>query len=117
MTCIRKEKGEALVRYIFLSDKDSQKFALDDPFFINQLEKRLFANVFKNGAWGSYRHLLLEEANYHKSIETPHSCVKQFTIGDLNTLKWVEQPLFLQKRKLQPDESCCDVYYAALNFR
>lgn len=94
-------------------DKSAPAFSLDDPFYKVQLKKDLALNVYKNKAWGSYRHLLLEPSS---GIEVDHCTVNTTVRGDLSSLKWLAGPLVPYTKK--PEESkILHVYYAALNFR
>lgn len=68
-------------------DKDAPDFSLNNPLYKTQFLKNLSHNVYKNGAWGSYRHLPIEPLNQQKCL---HGFAKQAVRGDLSTLKWVE---------------------------
>lgn len=94
-------------------DKCAPKFSLEEPLFKKQLNKDLILNVYKNKAWGSYRHLLLEPPSL---IEVQHGRINTSIRGDLSSLKWFQGSLvpFTQ----QPAESnLLHIYYTALNFR
>jgi fatty acid synthase len=70
---------------------------------------------FRNGQWGSYRHLTLVP---HQIPPNPQSEVSAFLSitnrGDLSSLKWIQQPL---KLKTNGKHEVVRVHYAALNFR
>ena len=63
---------------------------MDDQFYISQLEKNLSHNIYKNGHWGSYRHLSL---NLGQDEETIHAYGKQEERGNLSSFKWIQGSL------------------------
>ena len=66
VNCLRKEPDGELVRGVLIQDKNALKFSLQDPFYVQQLQKDMTINVLRsNRTWGSYRHLRLPrpEAN------------------------------------------------------
>ncbi|XP_048759235.2 fatty acid synthase-like [Ostrea edulis] len=106
VNCLRREGGGANIRCILNGGKDS--LTLTEEVFTNLQEKNLVMNIFRDGIWGSYRHLPIEE---EKKSGT-HAYVNILTRGDLSSLHWVESPL-----KFSRSKSLCSVSYAALNFR
>ncbi|EZA60541.1 hypothetical protein DMN91_010029 [Ooceraea biroi] len=117
ITCIRKETGGANVRYVFIQDKNSPKFGLSVPYYVNQLDKGLMANVLKGGQWGSYRHLQLDRQNNVSSLQVEHAYVNTLTRGDLGSLRWIEGPLSYYQPDNSSNTMLCSVYYAPLNFK
>lgn len=100
-------------RCVFIMDKGAPAFSLDDPFYKVQLKKDLALNVYKNKAWGSYRHLLLKPLSV---IEVNHCAINTTVRGDLSSLKWLAGSLVPYTKN--PEESrILHVYYAALNFK
>lgn len=71
-------------------DETAPTFSLQHPLYKAQYAKDLALNVYKNGIWGSYRHLLLENVD---NVDTPHAYVNTLVRGDLSTLRWIEGPL------------------------
>lgn len=71
-------------------DNDAPNFSLQHPMYEAQFAKDLALNVYKNGKWGSYRHLLLEKVS---DVDVPHAYVSSVSCGDLTSFKWVEGPL------------------------
>jgi len=116
ITCIRYEAPDINIRYIFIQDKNSPKFDLSVPYYAEQLNKELVANVLKGGQWGSYRYLPLDQQSNTSSVQVKHAYVDILTKGDLNTLKWIESPLNYQLDNFS-NTQLCSVYYASLNFR
>lgn len=76
-----------IFRCFFIIDPKAPAFSLDDPFYIKQIEKDLSINVYKDGTWGSYRHLLLDS---NMDVDTVHSYISFLTKGDLSSLVWTE---------------------------
>ena len=79
-----------IFRCFYIVDKSAPKFSIDHPFYKTQLAKELAVNVYKNGQWGSYRHMPLE---FNDSVRTPHAYVTSLSRGDLTSLKWIEGPI------------------------
>jgi len=60
VNCLRKEPGGEFVRGVLIQDKKAPKFSLQDPFYVQQMQKDMTVNVLRsNKTWGSYRHLRL----------------------------------------------------------
>lgn len=118
MNCIKNEAGGRMARMFFIQDKNVKPFAFNNPLFVEQLRKDLIQNVYKNGNWGSFRHLKLDGNTSVPTLPVEHAYVNALTKGDLASLKWIEGPLTHE----QPDSSderieLCTVYYAPINFR
>ncbi|XP_055540270.1 fatty acid synthase-like [Wyeomyia smithii] len=112
VNCIRKEPKLQNVRCVFIDDPTAPPFALDHPFYQNQLNLGLAINVFKDGVWGSYRHALLPPTKTVGPVDD-HCYANCLTKGDLSSLMWFKGPLNEQPgatNKLR-------VVYSALNFR
>ncbi|XP_036142716.1 fatty acid synthase-like [Monomorium pharaonis] len=110
VNCLRKEPGGELVRGVFIQDKDS-KFSLQDPFYLQQLQKDMTINVLRsNGIWGSYRHLQLPR---QKPEPVPTAHVIQTVRNDLSTFCWVESDLSIKSDR----KDLVDVVYSSLNFK
>jgi fatty acid synthase len=56
--------------------------------------KDLVMNIYRDGKWGSYRHLPLD--NY-ATVTVPHAYVNIMTRGDLSSFKWLEGNLDPEK--------------------
>lgn len=105
------------MRYVFIQDKNAPKFDLSVPYYADQLDKRLRANVLKGGQWGCYRHLQLDWQNNVSSLQVEHAYVNTLIKGDLSSLRWIEGPLSYYRPDKFPNRTFCSVYYAPLNFR
>ena len=62
MNCIRQEYTTIELMYFFIQDKCAPEISLRNELYKSQFEKNLFANVLKDGKWGSYRHLCLKHS-------------------------------------------------------
>ncbi|XP_036143017.1 fatty acid synthase-like [Monomorium pharaonis] len=111
VNCLRKEPGGELVRGVLIQDKEAPKFSLQDPFYLQQLEKDMTINVLRSDRiWGSYRHLRLPQQKA-EPVSTAH--VSQTIRGDLSTFCWMEN-----NRSIEfPMEDLVSVVYSSLNFR
>ncbi|CRK93737.1 CLUMA_CG007265, isoform A [Clunio marinus] len=117
MNCIKNEAGGKLARMIFIQDKNIEKFNFTSSFFTQQLKKDLIQNVYKNGTWGTFRHLKLDNV-VGATLPVEHAYVNALTKGDLASLKWIEGPLSFD-RPTSDDKrhDLCTVYFAPINFR
>lgn len=107
VNCLRREPGGEVCKCAFVQDDTAPKFDLNLEFYKKQFGKNFAINVFKNGQWGTYRHLLLQE---NLSSDNRHVYVQNLTKGDLSSLKWIEGPLTEKER-------FADVHYSSLNFK
>ncbi|KAL1467559.1 hypothetical protein MTO96_042086 [Rhipicephalus appendiculatus] len=73
-------------------------------------------NVYRDGQWGSYRHLCMTSGGLKKAT---FAFLGMHTRGDLSSLQWYESPLKYASFSSSTgnDGMPCDVYYAPLNFR
>ncbi|KYN02883.1 PREDICTED: fatty acid synthase-like [Cyphomyrmex costatus] len=111
VNCLKKEPGGELVRSVLVQDKNAPKFSLQDPFYLEQLQKDMAINVLRsNKTWGSYRHLKLPQPEA-KLVPTAHVC--QMVHGDLSTFCWIENNLSVVSRR----ENLVHVVYSSLNFK
>lgn len=97
MNCIKQEPGGNNVRTVFIQDKKIQPFSLTSEFVMKQLRKGFVQNVFKNGSWGTYRHLVLEQGTDSGKLQVEHAYINTMTRGDLASLRWIEGPLSYYK--------------------
>ncbi|KAH8295236.1 hypothetical protein KR018_009015 [Drosophila ironensis] len=109
VNCLRKEPEGNLVRCFFIDDKSAPEFDLTQPFYSAQLSLGLAFNVYRNGVWGSYRHLLLPKCN--KLIpRSDHIYGNVVQRGDLSSLRWLKGPF-------NPEDCLIKIAYSSLNFR
>ncbi|KAM4824750.1 fatty acid synthase [Urocitellus parryii] len=118
VNCLRKEPGGHRIRCILLSNLSSTspipKVDLGSTELQKVLQGDLVMNVYRDGAWGAFRHFPLEQDKPEE--QTRHAFVNVLTRGDLSSIRWVCSPL----RHVQPSSpgmQLCTIYYASLNFR
>uniref|UniRef100_A0A336MXS7 CSON007968 protein n=1 Tax=Culicoides sonorensis TaxID=179676 RepID=A0A336MXS7_CULSO len=109
VNCLRREpKCDATC--IFIDDNNAPKFDPENPFYKKQLEKGLGINVYRNGAWGSYRHLTLNEVSEPRP-QTGHYYANTTMKGDLSSFTWFKGDLNTNAKNI------VKIRYSALNFR
>ncbi|XP_023311097.1 fatty acid synthase-like [Anoplophora glabripennis] len=106
VNCLRKESGNRNVVCVFATG-DGGKFNPN----CDQLKKNMAFNVYKNGQWGTFRHLQLEDSNI---VESEHCFVNISGRGDLSSLQWTQGPLKYDTTP-EPDKELIYVYYSSLN--
>ncbi|KAK5638957.1 hypothetical protein RI129_013252 [Pyrocoelia pectoralis] len=106
--CLRRELGGAKFKCVFIMDEDT-RFNVSDAFFSQQMQRGLAINILKDGVWGTYRHLLLED---EKEVERQHIFNDLLIPGDYSSLRWVEGPLSLESKK-----AIVRVFSAGINFK
>ncbi|KAF9794028.1 hypothetical protein SFRURICE_010511, partial [Spodoptera frugiperda] len=114
VNCLRAEPGGEIVHGLFISDPSAPPFNPDLEFYEEQLKKDLAFNVYKDGQWGTYRHLLLDDLD---TVPANHAYVNALTIGDLSSLTWVEGTIRDNHVFKDKEKMLIHVYCAALNFR
>ncbi|OWR55047.1 fatty acid synthase [Danaus plexippus] len=114
VNCLRREPGGEVVHGLLIADPSAPAFNPDLEFYEEQLDKDMALNVYQDGQWGTYRHLLLGDLDV---VNAHHAFVNTTTIGDLSTLKWLEGPIRENTVFKDPYSILIHVYCAALNFR
>ncbi|XP_060080138.1 fatty acid synthase-like [Ylistrum balloti] len=114
VNCLRQEPGGERIRGIFNMDSKPEDLAwlFNGSEFQSMVKKDLVMNVWKDGMWGSYRHIP-SKGESAKCKPCTRAFVNVLTRGDLSSLSWVESP----PDSSQSGTSCCSVHYSALNFR
>ena len=112
LNCLRKEPEGHMISCVFIDDIKSPEFELKNPLYSSQLKLGLAINVFKNGKWGSYRHLQIQQ-NYKERPAKDHCYVNALIKSDLSSLKWISGPYNYS----QPGGELVKIQYASLNFR
>ncbi|RUS90834.1 hypothetical protein EGW08_001453, partial [Elysia chlorotica] len=119
MNCLRKESGGNKVRGILCSNLKSSSLpdiSANSAEFKALAQKDLFMNIFRDGSWGSFRHLSITVDSKSQEKSTGYAYVNVLTRGDLSSLRWIESPLkFFHKNGQQTE--LCSVYFTSLNFR
>uniref|UniRef100_A0AC35U6Z3 Carrier domain-containing protein n=1 Tax=Rhabditophanes sp. KR3021 TaxID=114890 RepID=A0AC35U6Z3_9BILA len=79
----------------------------------------LHANNYKNGNWGSMRHIVVKDEDAHVYKQCEHAFINTLVRGDVSSLTWFESPN--QYFNVVPNKldihKLCSVYFAAINFR
>lgn len=110
INCLRKELGGEFVRGVLIQDQNAPKFSLQNPFYMQQLQKDMTINVLRsNKIWGSYRHLQLPRA---EAQLVPSAYVCQMVHGDLSTFCWMEHEISDSRL-----EDLIRIVYSSINFR
>nr|WLW11093.1 fatty acid synthase 1 [Sitodiplosis mosellana] len=118
MNCIKNENGGKFARLVFIQDAKAEKFSFTSKLCLEQLNKDLISSVYKNGGWGSFRHLKLDVQGAVSNLQVEHAYVNALTKGDLSSLSWIESPLTRQLPDPKDNRvELCSVYYAPINFR
>ncbi|XP_062589750.1 fatty acid synthase-like [Saccostrea cucullata] len=112
VNCLRREVGGPNIRCIVNNTVGKSSLNLTEEVFTVLQEKNLVMNIYRDGVWGSFRHLPIQEDKYIEKKPSSHAYVNVLTRGDLSSLHWIESPL-----RLKTSMSLCSVNYAALNFR
>ncbi|KAM5135188.1 fatty acid synthase-like isoform 1-T1 [Mantella aurantiaca] len=112
VNCLRLEPGGQRVRCIFNSDVES--YEVSDKELQQLQRKDLVMNVYRDGKWGSFRHIPFQKDQAQE--KTPFAFVNVLSRGDLSTLRWIASPL-CHFQPTSPNVKLCEVYYASLNFR
>ncbi|VDN07232.1 unnamed protein product [Thelazia callipaeda] len=92
---------------------------LEDEFVRHLMELDLHANNYRDGVWGSLRHLVVKEDEMHLYKSVNHAFINTLIRGDVSSLTWFESPNQFFEDTHQKDSSLelCHVYYSAINFR
>uniref|UniRef100_A0A8V5HEL3 Fatty acid synthase n=1 Tax=Melopsittacus undulatus TaxID=13146 RepID=A0A8V5HEL3_MELUD len=118
VNCLRLEAEGHRIRCVFVSNLNpSSSVPSTSPSSLemqNIVKRDLVMNVYRDGKWGSFRHLPLEQGNPQELTE--YAYVNVLTRGDLSSLHWIVSPL-QHFHTTNPDVQLCKVYYASLNFR
>ncbi|KAK9875955.1 hypothetical protein WA026_011057 [Henosepilachna vigintioctopunctata] len=110
--CLRKEVGDTTVQCFLIYGSDAPSFDMNHSFYRKQQSKKMSVNIYKNGKWGTYRYLILQDLE----VESDHSILFQTVNDDISTLKFVEGPLNSMS-ELPPGKTIVHVYYSAMNFK
>lgn len=115
INCLRREPNGEKLRCFFIDDKTAPKFNLESPFFKKQFDFGHIINVFKDGQWGGYRHLRLNEC---PSLipRNDHVFANSLVKGDLSSVLWLRGHLNMQNLKIAP-EKLIKIQIASLNFK
>ncbi|KAM3843635.1 fatty acid synthase [Vipera latastei] len=116
--CLRQEPGGHRIRCLFISSLSGASPRPPTNSSAKEmqtiLKNDLVMNIYRDGKWGSFRHLPLKQA---QSLEvTEYAFVNVLTRGDLSSLRWISSPL-QHFSTSSPNVQMCKIHYASLNFR
>ncbi|KAI0219797.1 Fatty acid synthase [Lamellibrachia satsuma] len=119
VNCLRLEPRGDKVRCIFNGSLDQSQSmpAVEGSLFESLVHKDQVMNIYRDGKWGSFRHIPLQKEGRHVTKRMEHAYVNVLTLGDLSSLKWIESPLKYFVPADHQNKELCSVYYASLNFR
>ncbi|XP_017068410.2 fatty acid synthase [Drosophila eugracilis] len=109
VNCLRKEPDGNLIRCFFIDDQSAPAFDLSHPLYSDQFSLGLAFNIYRNGSWGSYRHLQLLKIDKPEA-RLDHIYGNVIQRGDLSTLQWLKGPLNSQNCQIK-------IAFSSLNFR
>lgn len=119
--CLRDELSRARMHVLMESSVKSapKKLDLKSPEVQNIIENSLHSNVYRDGKWGTFQHIVVKENQMLAYKETEHAFINTLVRGDLSSLNWVESPNGYWKSlpTTKKTDDLCQVYYASLNFR
>lgn len=92
-------------RCVIIEDVNAPPFDVADPFYGSQLCLGLPVNILRNGKWGTFRHLVLNQEEVDIQFNSP-LCVQLGHLGNLQSLEWV--PVVNSGKRIQ-------VHYASLS--
>ncbi|KAL7030367.1 hypothetical protein ACKWTF_006628 [Chironomus riparius] len=111
--CLRQEYPDKLKCFLIIDTKNAlPAFDINHKFFKNQLELNHSVNVFKDGKWGSYRHLNICSINNYVPISS-HCFASCLVKGDLSTFSWLQGSFNVNDTNLD----LVIIQYASLNFK
>uniref|UniRef100_A0A1I7ZWW4 Fatty acid synthase n=1 Tax=Steinernema glaseri TaxID=37863 RepID=A0A1I7ZWW4_9BILA len=92
---------------------------LDNPEVQKMIELDLHANNYRDGEWGSVRHMVVRDDEVHSYTETEHAFINTLVRNDMSSLTWIESPnqYFNDVTNRRATQELCSVYYSAINFR
>ncbi|XP_042689180.1 fatty acid synthase [Centrocercus urophasianus] len=118
VNCLRLEAEGHRIRCVFVSNLSPSSAvpptSLSSLEMQKMIQRDLVMNVYRDGKWGSFRHLPLQQAQPQELTE--YAYINVLTRGDLSSLRWIVSPL-RHFQTTNPNVQLCKVYYASLNFR
>ncbi|XP_042904027.1 fatty acid synthase [Parasteatoda tepidariorum] len=116
VNCLKQEPGGERVKCIFISPKSGEKkppaFSFDHALYKGLLAGNLTMNIWRDGSWGSFKHVLLGNQKQRKTVD--HSYVNCMKYRDLSSFEWIESHVKYAEMK---DSKLVHIYYSALNFK
>lgn len=108
--CLRREPGTDM-RCVFIDDKTAPTFDSNNSFYSEQIKLDLAVNIYRNGLWGTYRHITLRTDD--EEIErSGHYYANLLRYGDLSTFKWMSGSTYSTTKS-----NLVHIQYSSINFR
>ncbi|KAJ8319450.1 hypothetical protein KUTeg_004541 [Tegillarca granosa] len=119
VNCLRNEPGAERIRCIFNADMDGKStlpnLDIYNKTFQKLAQKNLVMNVYRNGQFGSYRHIpIAKEMDETKTVLCKNAAVSMEIQGNQSNFHWMMPPE-MSKIKDEEKEELCHVFYTALN--
>lgn len=106
INCVRREFPVNKLKCLFINDKAPSDFDINT----HKSHLKHSINVYKDGKWGSYRHLEMPEVN--KLMPQSTHCYANCLIkGDLSTLTWLRGSQNIE------NNDTISIKFASLNFK
>ncbi|KAH8038083.1 hypothetical protein HPB51_021640 [Rhipicephalus microplus] len=119
--CLRHESGGGHIRCVLDAGCSGTSkvadFSTRRPEYKDVMEKDLVMNVYRNGRWGSYRHVVAKSST---AKNTRFAVLNVRKRGDPSSLTWYESPVPYNTppaAKGATGPVMCDVHFAAVNSR
>ncbi|XP_065221985.1 fatty acid synthase-like isoform X2 [Planococcus citri] len=109
--CLKRERKAHSSRCFFIMDNNAPEFSLKDPFYKTQFNTNLSHNVYKNGTWGTYLHLPIEQ---NSEVQVAHAFCVLEEVGNLSSFRWTEASHRYANSDAKP---VAHVYFSSLNFK
>jgi fatty acid synthase, animal type len=107
---LKKEYSDKMIKCFIIEDDLAPMFDPKNSFYADQLDMGLSINIYKNGKWGSFKHLDFNQ-EIEKKPQSNHAFVHLLKSGLTSSISWVNGDLDVN------DENNIDIHYSALNFR
>lgn len=66
--------------------------SLDDEKTKAIINLDMHANNYRDGVWGSIRHIVVKDDEMHQHKEVEHAFINTLVRGDVSSLTWFESP-------------------------
>jgi fatty acid synthase len=82
------------------------KIHVESPAVQSMLQLDLHANNYRDGVWGSVRHIVVKDEDAHTYKEVEHAFINTLVRGDVSSLTWVEVGCYTNKRGCSQNTQC-----------
>ncbi|XP_070505891.1 fatty acid synthase-like [Chironomus tepperi] len=111
--CLRQEYPDKLKCFLIIDTQNAPSaFDANDKFFKDQLELNHAVNIFKDGKWGTYKHLIICPAT-NATPQSTHCFASCLVKGDLSSFSWIQGSLDVNDDNLD----LINIQYSSLNFK